>query len=261
MTTRDLLVGEAGPVSPELVLVDATLANRSRERLREPEDTLARIEHEVWLRRLMALERAGAAEPLSEELSARARESATRPRRLLGGGRRVPLLAATAASGMTLALLLGVNVDFRGAPAGADSFETTTAPEPTATPLPDPALPASQPSQSPPSQSPPSQSPPSQSPPSQGQRSRPAQPRNAANRTFAWAPVVDASGYHVELFRGERRIFAIDVSAPSFGLPQSWKHAGRAERLVAGTYRWNVWPVVGGLRQSQATVQAELVVP
>ena len=227
--------------SPELVLVDESLARRARESLPAPDDTLKRLEHAIWLRRLAALERATAGAELTEDTYEAAHVQLRRPPRFLAGRRRKAVVAAaTAASGMSLALLLGVNVNFRGSPAGADSFEAETAPPPASVP--------SAPS--------PRATTPSKRPAAPAER-----PPRATSRTFAWAPLPAASAYHVELFRGQARVYTIDVTEPRFTLPSSWKHAGRVERLDPGTYRWNVWPVVGGLRQSQATVQAELVVP
>lgn len=80
-------------------------------------------------------------------------------------------------------------------------------------------------------------------------------------RTFAWAPVSAASGYHVELFRGSALVFTADVPGAEVVIPTRWRLRGRAYRLEPGAYRWYVWPAIGGRRQPKAIVQTELVVP
>ena len=81
-----------------------------------------------------------------------------------------------------------------------------------------------------------------------------------APRRFAWAPVAGATGYHVEFFRESTRIQSVDTTRPEYALPVTWVHGGRRHRLEPGAYRWYVWPIVSGLRQSRATVQADLLV-
>ena len=82
----------------------------------------------------------------------------------------------------------------------------------------------------------------------------------ARGSKFAWAPVANASGYHVELFRAGSRIFATNTSRPETPIPASWTFDGRRYRLEPAEYRWYVWPIVSGKRVAQAVVQAKLVV-
>jgi hypothetical protein len=79
-------------------------------------------------------------------------------------------------------------------------------------------------------------------------------------RTFAWAPVPNATAYHVELFRKGKRIFAVNTTRPRATVPASWTFEGRKYRLEPAEYRWFVWPVVSGRRLARAVVQARLVV-
>ena len=80
-------------------------------------------------------------------------------------------------------------------------------------------------------------------------------------RRFAWAPVVGATGYHVELFRGADRVLAQETTEPVLDLGSTWRYEGRTVRLTPGTYRWYVWPVTTSGRATQAVVQAKLTVP
>ena len=205
--------------SPELVLVDAALARRARDELAAPADTLARLEQDIWRRRLAALEGANAPPPPATR---RARV----PRRAVA--------ASGIAAGLAAALLLGVNVNLRGDPAGADPN--------------DPGLQAAKPIR------------PVQ-PSTTTRAANPAPTPRASARTFAWAPSPDASGYHVEFFLGAKRVLARQVADARLTLPATWSEGGRKRRLEPGTYRWYVWPIVDGLRSSQAVVQADLVLP
>ncbi len=83
----------------------------------------------------------------------------------------------------------------------------------------------------------------------------------AAARRFAWAPVRGAVGYRVELFRGDRRVLRATTTEPVFELVGRWRHRGRAESLVAGRYRWLVWPIQRNGPRARAAVQAKLTVP
>jgi hypothetical protein len=243
MASRTVLADAVELSSPELILVDDALAVRAREALVVPDDTLARLEHDVWLRRLTALEAANAGATARD---ARGSHSPSRPLRR-GHRRRTKTLAAGAVgASLMLALLLGVNVNLRGDPAGADASQVT-------------APPTSSQVTAPPA------SPPKVVRKRAGSAARETPPARSAapstaGRDFAWAPVAGASAYHVEFFRDNARIFAGDVTTPRLSLPATWKHADRLHRLEPGSYRWYVWPVVSGLRQAHATVQAELVV-
>jgi hypothetical protein len=90
-----------------------------------------------------------------------------------------------------------------------------------------------------------------------GRKPTPAAP---ASRRFAWAPVAGASGYEVEFFRGESRVFSGRSSRAALTLPARWRIAGRRESLTPGRYRWYVWPIVAGKRSSSAVVRATLEV-
>jgi hypothetical protein len=80
-------------------------------------------------------------------------------------------------------------------------------------------------------------------------------------RRFAWPPVVGATGYHVELFKGSALIFRSETKKPEILIRKRWRFNDRVRRLEPGAYRWYVWPLVGRQRQARAIVQAKLVVP
>lgn len=86
-------------------------------------------------------------------------------------------------------------------------------------------------------------------------------PARAIERRFVWAATSDASGYHVEFFRGAHRVFARDTRAPEIVLPAHWTYAGRARSLQPGRYTWYVWPVIAGRRAASAAVQATVSIP
>jgi hypothetical protein len=83
----------------------------------------------------------------------------------------------------------------------------------------------------------------------------------AGRRRFAWPPVVGATGYHVELFKGSALVFRNETAKPGILIPRRWRFDGRLRGLEPGEYRWYVWPVVNGQRNAMAIVQARLVVP
>jgi hypothetical protein len=70
-------------------------------------------------------------------------------------------------------------------------------------------------------------------------------PRAAPNPILRWARVRRASYYHVQLFRGTKRIYAGWPSKSKMALPRTWKWAGRRYRLKPGKYRWYVWAGIG----------------
>jgi hypothetical protein len=93
----------------------------------------------------------------------------------------------------------------------------------------------------------------------------PSPPRSTGvatgTRRFAWPPVVGATGYHVELFKGSGLIFRDETKKPEILIRKRWRFNGRHRRLEPGAYRWYVWPLVDGQRKAKAIVQAKLVVP
>jgi len=231
----------AAAESPELVLIDDDLAHRARDALVVPEGTLARLERENSLRRLLAYEAASGMDVLDD--------AAPTWHRLPQAGpvaRRKPKLAVacTTVGALVAALLLGVQVDLRGTPAGADAI----APETPRT-LDSLRVEAGVPERTPKSKKP-------GRPKSRPSRADP----EVGLRRFAWAPVPGASSYHVEFFRGDSLVYSSDTVFPHLTLPSNWTLDGRRHKLSAGVYRWNVWPVVSRVRRAEATVQAELVV-
>jgi hypothetical protein len=70
-------------------------------------------------------------------------------------------------------------------------------------------------------------------------------PRAARKPILRWAAVRGATYYHVQLFRGSKRILALWPSGHQVGLPAAWKWSGRRYRLGPGRYRWYVWAGIG----------------
>jgi hypothetical protein len=76
-------------------------------------------------------------------------------------------------------------------------------------------------------------------------RKTPYVPRAARKPILRWPGLKGARYYHVQLFRGSKRIFAAWPSRPELGLPTAWKWSGHRYRLVHGRYRWYVWAGMG----------------
>jgi hypothetical protein len=70
-------------------------------------------------------------------------------------------------------------------------------------------------------------------------------PRAARNPVLRWKAVRGAGYYHVQLFRGRKRILAAWPSGSQLGLPASWTWSGHRYRLNPGRYRWYVWVGLG----------------
>jgi hypothetical protein len=92
----------------------------------------------------------------------------------------------------------------------------------------------------------------------------PTTPKKAASSapgTFrlAWAPVAGASAYEVALYRSKRRVFEQQTGKPELLI--STGASGGAQVVAAGRYRWYVWPVRHGVRDTVAVVRSQLVVP
>jgi hypothetical protein len=224
-------------LSPELALVDPRLGARARAALRRPPDTLETIQHLVRMRRAATLAARVGDDPLVHFAPGRLRwlHPFGRVRR------RVLVVGATVAVSMA-ALMLGVRVDLSGTPAGAEPEGTR---DPTAV----------------------SSGTETQTVRPSGAPTAPVPSRDSEHETlqqprrFAWAPVEGASGYHVELFRGATLVLARQTVDPDVVIAPRWRFAGKVEEFEPGFYRWYVWPVVSGLRASQAIVQARLDIP
>jgi hypothetical protein len=156
--------------------------------------------------------------------------------------RRLPVsVAASCAVVFVFAagLLAGLRMESRGTGAGAGSAEVAPAarPDVSKSPLPQ----------------------------SNAQPVRSGQPAERSSRRvgerFAWAPTPGASGYYLEIFRGERRVLELETKKPTATIPARWTYDGARQQLVSGAYRWYVWPMVAGMRAPRAIVQATLTVP
>jgi hypothetical protein len=160
--------------------------------------------------------------------------SGRRPRRWRRRLLAATVLAAVLAGG---AFLVGSRTDVDDSTA-ARLPVIGEEPQPPAAPTPEPASPPPPPAPSP-------------------------APTGAATgtRRFVWAPVANATGYHVELFKGAALIFRDETTKPEVLIPSRWRFDGGLRSLRPGEYRWYVWPVEGGKRQAEAIVQAKLVVP
>jgi hypothetical protein len=76
-------------------------------------------------------------------------------------------------------------------------------------------------------------------------RKTPYTPRAAANPMLRWQTIRGATYYHVQLFRGSKRILAAWPLKPRLNLPTTWRWAGHRYRLSPGRYRWYVWEGLG----------------
>ena len=54
-----------------------------------------------------------------------------------------------------------------------------------------------------------------------------------------------AAYYNLQLFRSGRKVLTAWPSRPRYTLPRTWRLNGRTHRLIAGVYRWYVWPGYG----------------
>jgi hypothetical protein len=80
-------------------------------------------------------------------------------------------------------------------------------------------------------------------------------------RTFAWAPAPGATGYEVQLFRGDDRVLVERTEQTRLKIGPRWTYEGRAMTLRPGRYRWYVWPLgSGGARSDTPVVQARVLI-
>jgi hypothetical protein len=70
-------------------------------------------------------------------------------------------------------------------------------------------------------------------------------PRVSESPILRWKAVPGATYYHVQLFRGGKRILAAWPRKPQLALHPTWTWAGHRYRLDRGTYRWYVWAGTG----------------
>jgi hypothetical protein len=242
-------------ITPELALVDERLSERVRAALPRSDDTLARIELLVRAHRIVAArDPEGPAPPTETSGSVEARVSDAVPsprvaRRQPARARTAVVVGSSAAAALALALLGGVRIDLDGNPAVANSDSIGVPPTAAA---PRAAPPGPTPTRPPTRAAKPGRT--------SGANNRGPTGSNAP-RKFVWAPVPGASGYHVEFFRGSSLVFSADTRRPEVSVPTRWTLGGKRERLGPGQYQWYVWPVHGGIRSSQAEVQAKLLVP
>jgi hypothetical protein len=75
--------------------------------------------------------------------------------------------------------------------------------------------------------------------------STPYTPRAAPSPILRWARSRGATYYHVQLFRGSKRILAVWPLTHQLELPSAWRWSGHRYRLSPGRYRWYVWAGLG----------------
>ena len=94
-------------------------------------------------------------------------------------------------------------------------------------------------------------------------RKLPYVPRASSQPILRWVAVRRATYYHVQLFRGSKRIFAAWPVRNELGLPAAWKWSGHRYRLGPGHYRWYVWAGLGrrSFAHYKALGSARFIVP
>jgi hypothetical protein len=284
------------PLSPELVLVDAELAERARAGLPDPA-----IAGDV-------VTRARTAGPIAASSTAGAGQSG-RPRVVereplgryateLPAGRREPprpsrwrrrlvslVLAGIAVSGIALALTRP-QTGRRPTPSGSDGLSPISRPRASSTTPPRGTRPlargragsAATQRREPSSKTTAARRATSHRPRTREQQqaqarrqtrrpksARPAAflPAQGGPRRFGWVSVDGAAFYEVAFIRAGVTVFKARTTKPRLVLPRSWRYGGRVRRLTAGRYRWLVVPGFGSAarpRFGEPIVSAWLVV-
>jgi hypothetical protein len=62
---------------------------------------------------------------------------------------------------------------------------------------------------------------------------------------LVWRRATRARYYNVQLYRGRRKVLTAWPTRTRLQLQTKWTNLGRKERLLAGSYRWYVWPGYG----------------
>lgn len=102
-------------------------------------------------------------------------------------------------------------------------------------------------------------------PASSGVGQRPTTPAPAPVRPAAAAPLAElvwprvpgAIAYRVSLYRAGRLVYSTVRKSTRLRLARTWGGAGKRQRLVAGRYRWVVWPLER--RQGRTVRRAAIV--
>jgi hypothetical protein len=91
----------------------------------------------------------------------------------------------------------------------------------------------------------------------------PYTPRAAPNPILRWGRPRGATYYHVQLFRGSKRIYATWPPKNQLGLPSAWRWSGHRYRLAPGRYRWYVWAGIGkrSFARYRAVGSAQFIIP
>jgi hypothetical protein len=66
-----------------------------------------------------------------------------------------------------------------------------------------------------------------------------------------WTPIRRADYYNVQLLRDGHKVLSTWPGRPRLQLPGRWRFEGHERRLVAGHYRWDVWPGYGLRRDAR----------
>jgi hypothetical protein len=94
-------------------------------------------------------------------------------------------------------------------------------------------------------------------------RKLPYVPRVAPRPILRWEAKRGAAYYHVQLYRGSKRIFASWPAKNELGLPAVWRWAGHRHRLAPGRYHWYVWEGLGArsFARYRTIGSAQFIVP